>query len=134
MSASFCVGICLISLVYIAKRGITGSYVNSLFNILRNCQTVFHNDHIIPHCKFQCMRVPVFFYFLTPLLLLSVFWIIAIHLVVKWYLIVLILISLMTNDVERLFMCLLAICKSSLEKYLLRFLTNFFKLGCPFYY
>ena len=74
-----------------------------IFNCIRNCHTIFQNGSTILRSHQQCMRVPV-----APLpcphLILSVFLILAILIDAQWYhTVVLICISLVTNDVEHFF-------------------------------
>ena len=96
------------------------SYGNSMFNFLGICQTLFHNGSIIFTLPPQSLRVPIYVY-LCQYFSLSIFLIIAIVVGGRWYLtVVLTWISLMTNDVEHLYICLLVICIYSLGKCLLR--------------
>ena len=96
----------LISLRYIHRNGIVGSYSNSMFSLFKEQLDCFQSGCSILHSHQQCLSVKISPYPVCYLLFsvcVCVCEMIVILVTVKWYLLgVLIFISILANDTEYL--------------------------------
>ena len=114
-----------------SNTGIAQVCESSISRFLRNLHTVLHSGLLV--CISSSLRGFTFLHTISSISSLQTFWWQPFWLAEVVLVVALICISLIMSNVQHFFLCLLAICMSSLKKCLFSSLTHFFFDGIIYF-